>query len=48
MIRAFLALTLPDPVIWQIERLQEEIARSFGFDIVSHRLEIYVKRRKKT
>jgi Fur family ferric uptake transcriptional regulator len=30
----------------EIERLQEEIARSHGFDIVSHRLEIYVKRRK--
>jgi len=30
----------------EIERLQEEIARRHGFDIVSHRLEIYVKRRK--
>ncbi len=31
----------------EIERLQEEIARSYGFDIVSHRLEIYVKPRKR-
>lgn len=30
----------------EIERLQEEIARQYGFEIVSHRLEIYVKRRK--
>lgn len=28
----------------EIERLQEEIAREHGFSIVSHRLEIYVKR----
>jgi Fur family ferric uptake transcriptional regulator len=27
----------------KIERLQEEIARQYGFAIVSHRLEIYVK-----
>jgi Fur family ferric uptake transcriptional regulator len=27
----------------EIERLQEEIARTHGFTIVSHRLEIYVK-----
>lgn len=27
----------------EIERLQEEIARRHGFDIVSHKLEIYVK-----
>jgi len=31
----------------EIERMQEEIARKHGFDIVSHRLEIYVKPRKK-
>ncbi|MFC5384409.1 Fur family transcriptional regulator [Aquamicrobium segne] len=31
----------------EIERLQEEIARQHGFDIVSHKLEIYVKPRKK-
>lgn len=30
----------------EIEALQEAIARSYGFDIVSHRLEIYVRRRK--
>lgn len=30
----------------EIERLQQEIAHSHGFDIVSHRLEIYVRRRK--
>ena len=29
----------------EIERLQDEIAHRHGFDIVSHRLEIYVKRR---
>lgn len=28
----------------EIERLQEEIARSHGFEIVSHKLEIYVRR----
>ncbi|MEC7764341.1 MAG: Fur family transcriptional regulator [Pseudomonadota bacterium] len=28
----------------EIERLQEEIARKHGFEIVSHRLELYVKR----
>ena len=27
----------------EIERLQEEIARKFGFSIISHKLEIYVK-----
>ncbi|WP_075291517.1 Fur family transcriptional regulator [Pararhizobium arenae] len=27
----------------EIERLQEEIARTYGFEIVSHRLEIYVR-----
>ncbi|PAQ07652.1 Fur family transcriptional regulator [Mesorhizobium temperatum] len=31
----------------EIERLQEEIARAHGFEIVSHRLEIYVKPLKK-
>lgn len=31
----------------EIERLQEEIARQHGFDIVSHRLEIYVRRRRR-
>lgn len=30
----------------EIERLQKEIARKHGFDIVSHRLDIYVKKRK--
>jgi Fur family ferric uptake transcriptional regulator len=30
----------------EIERLQEEIARQHGFEIVSHKLELYVKRRK--
>lgn len=30
----------------EIERLQEEVARAYGYDIVSHRLDIYVKRRK--
>ena len=30
----------------EIERLQEEIARRHGFEIVSHRLEIYVRRVK--
>ena len=30
----------------EIERLQEEIARRHGFSIVSHKLEIYVKRRQ--
>lgn len=29
-----------------IERIQQQIARQFGFDIVSHRLDIYVKPRK--
>lgn len=29
----------------EIEALQEAIARRYGFDIVSHRLEIYVRRR---
>lgn len=29
----------------EIERLQQKIAQEFGFDIVSHRLEIYVKPR---
>lgn len=32
----------------EIERIQEELARSHGFDIVSHRLEIYVKPRKRS
>jgi Fur family ferric uptake transcriptional regulator len=31
----------------EIERLQEEIARKHGFEIVSHKLEIYVRRKKK-
>lgn len=31
----------------EIERLQEEIARAHGFEIVSHRLEIYVKPMRK-
>ena len=31
----------------EIERLQEDIARKHGFEIVSHRLEIYVKPLKK-
>lgn len=31
----------------EIERLQEEIARQHGFAIVSHKLEIYVKRAKR-
>lgn len=31
----------------QIERLQEEIARKHGFEIVSHKLEIYVRAKKK-
>jgi Fur family ferric uptake transcriptional regulator len=31
----------------EIERLQEEIARQHGFDIVSHKLEIYVKPAKR-
>lgn len=30
-----------------IEKLQEEIARAHGYDIVSHRLEIYVVPRRK-
>lgn len=30
----------------EIERIQEEIARQYGFDIVSHTLDIYVKPRK--
>ncbi|AMM86178.1 Fur family transcriptional regulator [Martelella sp. AD-3] len=30
----------------EIERLQEEIAKKHGFSIVSHKLEIYVKRRR--
>lgn len=30
----------------EIERLQEEIARKHGFEIVSHKLEIYVRRSK--
>ncbi|MDX3928939.1 MAG: Fur family transcriptional regulator [Shinella sp.] len=30
----------------EIERLQEEIARKHGFEIVSHKLEIYVRRLK--
>ncbi|MCP8897380.1 transcriptional repressor [Shinella daejeonensis] len=31
----------------EIERLQEEIARAHGFEIVSHRLELYVRPLKK-
>lgn len=31
----------------EIERLQEEIAKKHGFEIVSHKLEIYVKPRGK-
>ena len=31
----------------EIERLQEEIARKHGFEIVSHKLEIYVRPLKK-
>ncbi len=30
----------------EIERIQEEIARTYGFDIVSHRLDIYVRPRQ--
>lgn len=30
----------------EIERLQEEIARKHGFEIVSHKLEIYVRPKK--
>ncbi|MCW1934912.1 Fur family transcriptional regulator [Pararhodobacter zhoushanensis] len=30
----------------EIERLQEEIAQKYGFEIVSHKLELYVKPRK--
>lgn len=30
----------------EIERLQQKIAQEFGFDIVSHRLDIYVKPRR--
>nr|WP_138470464.1 Fur family transcriptional regulator [Poseidonocella sp. HB161398] len=30
----------------EIERLQEEIAKSHGFEIVSHKLEIYVRPRR--
>jgi Fur family ferric uptake transcriptional regulator len=30
----------------QIEQLQEEIARQLGYEIVSHRFELYVRRRK--
>ncbi|MEH7828000.1 Fur family transcriptional regulator [Gemmobacter denitrificans] len=30
----------------EIERLQQKIARDFGFDIVSHRLDIYVRPRR--
>jgi Fur family ferric uptake transcriptional regulator len=32
----------------EIERLQEEIARKHGFEIVGHKLEIYVKPLKRT
>jgi Fur family ferric uptake transcriptional regulator len=31
----------------EIERIQHEIARRHGFDIVSHRLEIYVRPRRR-
>lgn len=31
----------------KIERLQEEIARSLGYDIVFHRLELYGRKRKR-
>ncbi len=30
----------------EIEDLQEEIERNYGFEIVSHKLELYVRRRK--
>ena len=30
----------------RIERLQEEIARELGYELVSHRLELYARRRK--
>ncbi|GMG81013.1 Fur family transcriptional regulator [Paralimibaculum aggregatum] len=30
----------------EIERLQREIARQHGFEVVSHRLELYCRRRK--
>ncbi|KFJ55049.1 Ferric uptake regulation protein [Brucella neotomae] len=30
----------------KIEKLQEEIARSLGFEIVHHRLELYCKKLK--
>lgn len=32
----------------RIEKLQEEIARSLGYDIVHHRLELYGRKRRKT
>lgn len=32
----------------EIERLQQKMADEHGFEIVGHRLEIYVKRRRKT
>lgn len=31
----------------EIERLQEDVARNFGYEIVSHKLEIYVRPIKK-
>lgn len=31
----------------KIERLQDEIARAFGYEIVSHRLELYGRKRKR-
>lgn len=31
----------------RIEALQEEIARSLGYEIVSHRLELYARKRRK-
>jgi Fur family ferric uptake transcriptional regulator len=31
----------------EIERLQEEIANELGYEIVSHRLELYARRRKR-
>ncbi len=30
----------------EIERMQQELARAHGFEIVSHRLDIYVRRRR--
>ncbi|MEM9814514.1 MAG: transcriptional repressor, partial [Pseudomonadota bacterium] len=30
----------------EIERLQKEIARRHGYEVVSHRLELYCRRRR--